>query len=318
MRVLVANCSVEYQGRLGARLPAAPRLIILKADGSIAVHADAKAYKPLNWMSPPCTVREEDGRLVATNPSGETLTIELHEVLHDYVVELGDDPGLAKDGVEAELQELLEAREDAEAEGAPPDELAAIDERVKQYALAHVRKVDSTAVALRACRGFQEECEKEASRLWAQAKRHMARHERIKSAVMWAMAQLGVTKLSTPQNTLRVQGNGGLEPLEVYDSEQLPTDKQIAIVTMRRDAFEAWQKREIEHGGTMIDAPYRVQYQPNNEAIRAELKKRVPCPSCTGVPDVDCICARCNDTGTVPARVPGARLLPRGTQLRVE
>ena len=110
MRVLVANCSVEYEGRLGARLPPALRLIMLKADGSIAVHADAKAYKPLNWMSPPCTVREDDGRLVATTPSGERLAIELHEVIHDYIVELGDDPGLAKDGVEAELQELIAKR----------------------------------------------------------------------------------------------------------------------------------------------------------------------------------------------------------------
>jgi RecB family endonuclease NucS len=108
--VLVAKCSVEYQGRLGARLPEAARLIMVKADGSIAVHADTKAYKPLNWMSPPCTVREEEGRLVATNPGGETLTILLHEVLHDYTLELGDDPGLAKDGVEAELQELLAKR----------------------------------------------------------------------------------------------------------------------------------------------------------------------------------------------------------------
>ena len=110
MRVLVANCSVEYEGRLGARLPLAPRLVILKADGSIAIHADAKAYKPLNWMSPPCTVREEPGRLVATNPSGEKLTVELHEVLHDHAFELGEDPGLAKDGVEAELQELIARR----------------------------------------------------------------------------------------------------------------------------------------------------------------------------------------------------------------
>jgi RecB family endonuclease NucS len=110
VRVLVARCSVEYQGRLGARLPEANRLVLLKADGSIAVHADTKAYKPLNWMSPPCTVREEEGRLVATNPAGETLTIELHEVLHDYAFALGDDPGLAKDGVEAELQELLAKR----------------------------------------------------------------------------------------------------------------------------------------------------------------------------------------------------------------
>ena len=110
MRVLVANCSVEYEGRLGARLPPAPRLVILKADGSIAVHADAKAYKPLNWMTPPCTVREHDNLLVATNPGGEKLTIELHEIVHDYVVDLGDDPGLHKDGVEAELQELIAKR----------------------------------------------------------------------------------------------------------------------------------------------------------------------------------------------------------------
>lgn len=108
--MLVATCSVEYEGRLGARLPAAVRLIMLKADGSIAIHADAKAYKPLNWMSPPCTIREDDDRLVATNPSGERLTVELHEVLHDYAVDLGDDPGLSKDGVEAELQELLARR----------------------------------------------------------------------------------------------------------------------------------------------------------------------------------------------------------------
>jgi RecB family endonuclease NucS len=110
VRVLVARCSVEYQGRLGARLPEANRLVLLKADGSIAIHADAKAYKPLNWMNPPCTIREEEGRIVAANPAGETLTIELHEVLHDYGFELGDDPGLAKDGVEAELQELLAKR----------------------------------------------------------------------------------------------------------------------------------------------------------------------------------------------------------------
>jgi RecB family endonuclease NucS len=110
VRVVIADCSVEYVGRLGARLPRALRLLVLKADGSIAVHADTKAYKPLNWMSPPCTIRDDGDRLVATNPGGERLTIELHEVLHDYFVALGDDPGLAKDGVEAELQELIAKR----------------------------------------------------------------------------------------------------------------------------------------------------------------------------------------------------------------
>jgi endonuclease len=108
--LLIARCSVEYEGRLGARLPPAVRLLVLKADGSIAVHADAKAYKPLNWMSPPCTIREEADALTATNPAGERLTIALHEVLHDHAVDLGHDPGLAKDGVETELQELIAAR----------------------------------------------------------------------------------------------------------------------------------------------------------------------------------------------------------------
>jgi len=110
VRLLVAECSVEYAGRLGARLPRARRLLVIKADGSIAVHCDTKAYKPLNWMSPPCTISEDDGVITATNPKGETLIIELHEVLFDGGFELGDDPGLAKDGVEAELQELLAAR----------------------------------------------------------------------------------------------------------------------------------------------------------------------------------------------------------------
>ncbi|HKA94046.1 MAG TPA: endonuclease NucS [Acidimicrobiia bacterium] len=110
MRLIVAQCSVEYEGRLGARLPPAQRLILLKADGSIAVHADSKAYKPLNWMNPPCTIRESAREIVATTPGGERLAITLHEVLLDHDVVLGEDPGLAKDGVEAELQELIAAR----------------------------------------------------------------------------------------------------------------------------------------------------------------------------------------------------------------
>ncbi len=110
MRVIVARCSVVYDGRLGARLPEALRLVLLKADGSIAIHCDARAYKPLNWMSPPCTIRETDGVLLAESPKGETLRVELHEVLEDHTFDLGDDPGLEKDGVEAELQQLIAAR----------------------------------------------------------------------------------------------------------------------------------------------------------------------------------------------------------------
>ncbi len=110
MRILVARCVVEYQGRLGARLGEATRLILLKGDGSIAVHSDAKAYKPLNWMNPPCTIIERDGAIRADTPKGESLVIRLLEVLSDQTFDLGDDPGLEKDGVEAELQSTLAAR----------------------------------------------------------------------------------------------------------------------------------------------------------------------------------------------------------------
>ena len=110
MRLLVARCAVEYQGRLGARLAPAVRLILFKADGSIAVHSDAKAYKPLNWMNPPCAIDEVDGIITARTPKGEVLRIELQEVIEDTTIPLGDDPGLEKEGVEAELQALLAER----------------------------------------------------------------------------------------------------------------------------------------------------------------------------------------------------------------
>ena len=107
---MVTRCSVEYDGRLGARLAPAVRLLVFKADGSVAVHSDAKAYKPLNWMNPPCTITETDGVITVSTPKGERLVIELHEVLSDHTFELGEDPGLDKDGVEAELQVLIAAR----------------------------------------------------------------------------------------------------------------------------------------------------------------------------------------------------------------
>ena len=109
MRLVVARCSVDYEGRLSAHLPMATRLIMVKADGCVAIHADGGAYKPLNWMNAPNVLREEPGRWEITNPKGERLTIELLEVLSDESWDLGADPGLQKDGVEAHLQELLAA-----------------------------------------------------------------------------------------------------------------------------------------------------------------------------------------------------------------
>src|SRR6478735_8104670 len=109
MRLLIARCTVDYNGRLDAHLPEAVRLIMLKADGCVAIHADGGAYKPLNWMNAPNTLVTGNGQWSVTNPKGERLTITLHDVLHDSSWELGVDPGLRKDGVEAHLQELLAA-----------------------------------------------------------------------------------------------------------------------------------------------------------------------------------------------------------------
>lgn len=112
MRLVVAVCSVDYAGKLAAHLPMAPRLLLVKADGSVSVHADDRAYKPLNWMSPPCSIKvqtDDDGAgtWTVTNKAGDTLIISIDEVLHESEHKLGVDPGLTKDGVEAHLQELL-------------------------------------------------------------------------------------------------------------------------------------------------------------------------------------------------------------------
>jgi endonuclease len=125
VRLVIARCSVDYDGRLTAHLPSALRLLIVKADGSVLVHSDGGSYKPLNWMSPPCRLTErpavpeqpatadepgspgQPAKWVVTNKGGETLTVTITEILSDTAVALGIDPGLVKDGVEAHLQELL-------------------------------------------------------------------------------------------------------------------------------------------------------------------------------------------------------------------
>ncbi|CAN5581939.1 endonuclease NucS [soil metagenome] len=117
MRLVIARCTVDYAGRLTAHLPSAVRLIMVKADGCVAVHADGGAYKPLNWMNAPNTLIEGDGVWTVTDPKGEMLTITLHEVLLDVAEDCGDDPGLSKDGVEAHLQELLAAHPTALGDG---------------------------------------------------------------------------------------------------------------------------------------------------------------------------------------------------------
>ena len=110
MRLVIARCSVDYVGRLSAHLPMATRLLIVKADGSVLVHSDGGSYKPLNWMSPPCRLEESPGSWRVVSRGGEELRITIEDMLHDSTHELGIDPGLTKDGVEAHLQELLAAQ----------------------------------------------------------------------------------------------------------------------------------------------------------------------------------------------------------------
>jgi RecB family endonuclease NucS len=109
VRLVVARCSVDYEGRLSAHLPMATRLVMVKQDGCVAIHADGGAYKPLNWMNAPNRLVEEPGRWTVTNPKGERLVLTIDEVISDTSHDLGVDPGLQKDGVEAHLQELLAA-----------------------------------------------------------------------------------------------------------------------------------------------------------------------------------------------------------------
>lgn len=117
MRLVIARCTVDYSGRLNAHLPEATRLIMVKADGTLAIHSDGNASKPLNWMIAPNLLEIHEDRWVVTNAKGERLQIWIHEIIEDVVHELGADPGLVKDGVEAHLQELLAASPDVLEEG---------------------------------------------------------------------------------------------------------------------------------------------------------------------------------------------------------
>jgi RecB family endonuclease NucS len=107
VRLVIAKCSVDYIGRLTAHLPLATRLLVVKSDGSVLVHSDGGSYKPLNWMSPPCSLVQTDTRWTVTNKAGDQLIVTIDSIEHDSSHELGVDPGLVKDGVEAHLQKLL-------------------------------------------------------------------------------------------------------------------------------------------------------------------------------------------------------------------
>src|SRR5436305_2836802 len=126
MRLIVARCEVRYSGRLDALLQLALRLIIVKCDGSVLVHADAGGYKPLNWMTPPTVIEEGPDQIVVRKRAGKSedrLVIDIEEVLSDVTHEMGspdEEAALAKDGVERHLQELLAEQPHWCAEGLRP------------------------------------------------------------------------------------------------------------------------------------------------------------------------------------------------------
>jgi RecB family endonuclease NucS len=117
MRIRIAECTVRYEGRLDAYLPWETRLIMVKADGCVAVHADGGAYKPLNWMNSPNTLTEDDATWTVINPKGEKLIIEFGDIHFETSRDLGEDPGLVKDGVELEIQRLLSESPEVIEEG---------------------------------------------------------------------------------------------------------------------------------------------------------------------------------------------------------
>ena len=222
--------------------------------------------------------------------------------------------------IEAELQQLIDARILAEEEGALPDELAVIDKLLAEYMAREVRKVDGIAHAVRAFQNAAVEAQNEARRINERAKQLEAQANRIKAAALAAMQAHGITRLETPTNRLRVQANGGVQPLDT-DVVQLP-DKYLRVtVTMPLNQWRAMASAFEEDPG-MDQVKVAAVAEPDTERIREALKKFVPCPEChkDGIPSAKQLveCQRCGSRGAVPATVPGARLLERGFHLRVE
>jgi len=171
--------------------------------------------------------------------------------------------------IASELLELLEAREEMDGDGALPDETKAIEQRIDQYMLAGVKKVDEIAQSFRACEVDAAECRKEAERLLAYAKRYENRAERIKAAALRAMQALGVTSLKTPTNELRIQANGGRVPVEVLNEAAVPSMFKSVTVTMPADEWE----RIVEQYKFTISGLVTIAYSTLKEKLYLALQR---------------------------------------------
>ncbi len=227
--------------------------------------------------------------------------------------------------IEHELLELLRMRDQATEEGAPPAEIEAIDQALSDYFTREVRKVNHIAEAIHSYEAAAAQALSEAKRMKERAESLDNTAKRIKAATLRAMQDHRVRVLETAEHRLRVQANGGKEPLEIEDETLVPQAFQGVNVRM---SVRLW--RSLSRDMTEVDCREVLDtaYFPDTEGLRSFLKQAIPCPECKGsrkriVDQLDAEpeiqdCPRCKGDGTVPATIPGARLLPRGYHLRAE
>ncbi len=227
--------------------------------------------------------------------------------------------------IEESLSMLVECREAAEAEG----DLAAVaecDKALASYLSQEAAKVNSYAALIRRQIAEAEECEAEAARLSLRAKKRRDFVDRLKATALEVMQRFGVKELRSATNTLRVQKNGGLVPLEIQRIDGIPDEFMIKSFTTSVASWnEIGRWLGMHEGGlklwhTISGALEGVPPQPYTHEIRKSLAEKVSCPECKGeaVTSGNCRCERCNGTGLVPRTIPGAKLLERGSHVRME
>lgn len=212
-----------------------------------------------------------------------------------------------------ELSELTALAEDPELSD---EERKAVEWQIKNYLGAEIvgRKVDGIAYTVRNFLANAAIARDEAERLNERAAAWEKRAASLKRYVMEQMQLHGIKSLESAGNRLRVQKNGGLAPLEIYDQATVPVFCKTATITMEL----GYWLQIVEETGIGSIPGLKVEISVNNDAVRDGFKGLMICPDCNGFLDVNVGCARCGGKGTVPAEVPGARLLERGSHLRVE
>lgn len=216
--------------------------------------------------------------------------------------------------LEAAIVELFALRDEAEHE-ADSQSVAVIDQEIQKWVAAELRKVDGVVSFIRETDVRAHILETEAKRLTRRAQVWRAKGQRVADAALRAMQDHGITKpLHGNSSTLRIQKNGGQEPLELSEGHLLPTEYRLITVTLRETE---WSKIAEQ-----ISYAVDVKMSADNAGIRAALKQRVTCPECNGHGSywdtgAAIRCVRCEGSGTIPNSVPGARLVPRGEHLRI-